>query len=220
MRLYYHEPGVITNYKHIDFPFNNKSFQFNNISVDRSASPLAVLNSIQASRPNQLIPAEAPSSLTNNAVYVQGTTGIQTKLRFPYISNLLNIPDYIGILKAQLILTPIAGTFNPELALPQQMILSATDQNNELGTVIYFNGQVQYGNLLVDYVYGQNTLYTYDVTTYIKELLTLGSNNTDGLILSVPSPASETTFNRVVFGDNTNKNYKITLKIYYISLVH
>ncbi len=220
MRLYYHEPGVITNYKHIDFPYNNKSFQFNNITADRSNSPLAVLSSLQSSRPNPLIPVEAPSSLTNNAVYVQGPTGIQTKIRFPYISNLLNVPDYIGVLKAQLILTPIAGTFNPELALPPQMILSATDQNNELGTVIYFNGQVQYGNLVTDYVYGENTLYSYDITAYIKQLLTLGSNNTDGLILNVPSPASETSFNRVVFGDNTNKNYKITLKIYYISLVH
>ena len=169
------------------------------------------------------IPAEAPSALTNNAVYVQGPSGIETKIRFPYLANFLtNVPDYIGILKAQLILKPIVGTFEPKLnfALPPQMILSATDQNNELGTVIYFNGQVQYGNLAVDFQYGLNTLYTYDITAYIKQLLTLGPNTTDGLMLTVPSPSNETLFNRVIFGDNTNKNYKIALKIYYIQLVH
>jgi len=220
MRLYYHEPGAATNFKHIDFPFNNKSFQFNNITVDRSSSPLAILKSYQATRPNPLIPAEAPSALTNNAIYVQGISGIQAKVRFPYLSNVLGLQDYIGLLKAQLILKPIEGTFGPELSLAPQIMLSATDQNNELGSPLYYNNSLQTGNLVTDYVYGQNTFYTYDVTSYIKQQLAIGGNNTDGLMLSMPSPSNVTTFNRSVFGDKTNKLYNITLKIYYISLVH
>lgn len=220
MRLYFHEPGPVTTYKFIDFPFNNNQHQFNQITVDRTGTPLEILSSLQSKRPNPLIPTEASSALTGNTVFVQGISGIQTKITFPNIANLLNLPDYIGIMKAQLILKPINGSFNPTLPLPSQLILSVTDENNIAGSPLIFNGGIQYGNLNVDYVYGQNTTYSYDVTNYIKQQLTIGGINNNGLILNVPSPASRTTFNRAVFGDNTNQYFTIKLKIYYISLVH
>jgi hypothetical protein len=219
MRLYYHEPGVVTNFKFIDFPYNNKAYQFNQISVDRSGTPLAIIKNLQATRPNPLLPVEAPSTSTNNEVFVQGATGIQTKIIFPYILNILGFTDYIGVYKAQLILKPINTTFSPELALAPQLLLSTTDQNNQVGAAVYYNNAIQYGNLFVDYTYGANTSYSYDVTSFIKQQLALGYN-TNGLMLSVPANLANTTFNRSVFGDNTNKNYTINLKIYYISLVH
>jgi hypothetical protein len=220
MRLFYHHPGVFTTYSFLDFKFINKQYQFNHITADRSGSPLAILNTLQPSRPNPLIPVEAQSALTANASYVQSATGIQAKIRFPFINNILTIPDYIGLLRAELILKPIVGTFSPELLLPPQMILSQTDQNNEIGGTLVSVGGIEYGNLIVDYTYGQNTSYSYDVTNYIKQQLTIGGINNNGLMLSLPAPANHTIFNRVVFGDVTNKNYNITLKLYYISLPH
>jgi hypothetical protein len=41
----------------------------------------------------------------------------------------------------------------------------------------------------------------------------------DALILNVPFPANGSTTDRVVFGDNTNKNYTISLRLYYVSLI-
>ncbi|MBS1949305.1 MAG: DUF4270 family protein, partial [Bacteroidetes bacterium] len=220
MRLYYHEPGVFTAPKFVDFPFNNNANQFNQINVNRNGSPLAALDSLRAIRKNPLLPTEAPSSLTGNAVYVQGTTGVQTKIRFPYISNILGVPDYVSVLKAQLLLKPITGTFNPEFSLPPQLIMNQTDENNQFGSLIFSNGSIEYGSLNVDYLYGQNTLYTYDVTAYVQQQLNIINNQNNGLMLSVPPPARATLFNRAVFGDHTNKNYTVTLKIYYISLIH
>src|SRR5579871_1737303 len=44
VKLYYHEPGVITNSTFIIFPFNAKGHQFNNISFDRTGTQLASIN--------------------------------------------------------------------------------------------------------------------------------------------------------------------------------
>jgi hypothetical protein len=156
----------------------------------------------------------------NNATYIQSATGIQGKITFPSLSTVLALPGYLGILRAQLILKPIVGTFSPELALPPQLILSQTDVNNQLGAPIISSGGVEYGSLYIDYSGAGITTYSYDVTTYIKQQLTIGGNNTNGLMISLPSPASYTSFDRAVFGDATNKNYNITLNLYYISLPH
>lgn len=220
MRMFYHQPGIYTTYNHIDFTLNNKSNQFNRITADRSGTPLAALTTAQANRPNPLIHAEVPSSQMKNATYVQSATGIQGKITFPSLSTVLALPGYLGILRAQLIFKPIVGTFSPELALPPQLILSQTDANNQLGSPIFSSGGVEYGNLYIDYSGAGITTYSYDITTYIKQQLTIGGNNTNGLMISLPSPANYTSFDRAVFGDATNKNYNITLNLYYISLPH
>ncbi len=220
IRLFYHQPGIYTSYNHIDLTLNNKSNQFNRITADRTGTPLAALTTAQANRPNPLIHAEVPSTQTNNATYIQSATGIQGKIRFPTLNTVLALPGYLGILRAQLILKPVLGSFSPELALPPQLILSQTDANNQLGSPIFSSGGVEYGNLYIDYSGAGITSYSYDITNFVKQQLTIGGNNTDGLMLTLPSPSGYTTFNRAIFGDATNKNYTISLNLYYISLPH
>jgi hypothetical protein len=220
MRLHFHEPGAINNYKFIDFPFNNKSHQFNQITADRTGTPLQALVNAQSTRPNPLVFAEVPSSATANSSYVQSATGVQMKLMFPNLGTLTQLPDYLGILKAQLFIMPVPGSYSPLQPLPPQLILSQTDQNNKFGMPIIGPGGIESGNLIVDYTYGQNTLYTYDITTWLKELIASGLYNQEGLMLTAPSPANNTLMNRVVVYDRHNKIYTITLKLYYISLVH
>jgi hypothetical protein len=142
---------------------------------------------------------------------------LQAKVNFPSVFTLSQRSDFVGVLKAQLILKPEPGSYSPLLALPKQLIASQTDLNNGIGAPLTLSGQIQYGNLITDYITGQNTQYSYDVTNYIKELLTIPTNQY-GLILNIPSPANYTTFNRAVLGDKTNKNFSSKLIIYYISL--
>jgi hypothetical protein len=220
IRLYYEVPDVYTDYFHVDFPYNNRGDQFNQISVNRAGTPLAVMTSLQASRPNPLIPTDAPSSLTGNQVYVQGATGIETKIGMPYVDNVTSLPDYLGVLKATLTLKPIRGTYTPEIPLPPQLILSQSDENNGLGSPINLNGGIEYGSLTTDFIYGENTSYTYDVTAYVQAQVALGGVTNNALILSTPPGSLASTVNRAVFGDQSNPTYNIKLQIYYISLIH
>ena len=217
LRLVYHEPGASFRYVNVSFPINNATTAFNQITIDRTGTPLSVMAQFQQERKNPNVPTEVPAGLTNHAAYVQSMSGLQAKVNFPSVFTLSQRSDFVGVLKAQLILKPEPGSYSPLLALPKQLIASQTDLNNGIGAPLTLSGQIQYGNLITDYITGQNTQYSYDVTNYIKELLTIPTNQY-GLILNIPSPANYTTFNRAVLGDKTNKNFSSKLIIYYISL--
>jgi Domain of unknown function (DUF4270) len=205
MRLYYHEPGVFISNKFVDFLINNKSHQFNHIWFDRSGTALAALNGSNR---------EIPSTATNNVSYIQSITGVETKIKFPTIWKLPQLPDYLSVLKAVLIVKPVLGSYSPSFALPAQLQLYTTDQNNFIGFPI-----ANSGNLVTDYIYGANTAYTFDLTSYIRQQIPLGAlvNSQTGLMLVIPSPANNTTFNRAIIGDKFNKKTNIVLKIYYAS---
>ncbi len=211
MRLYYHEPGVFSSSNYVDFPMNDGSKQFNNIAVNRAGTPTEPINATNR---------EVPSTATDNIAFIQSTTGLETKVRFPYLWKLIQRPDYISVLKAQLIIKPITGTYSPTLSLPPALNLFITDNTNFIGSPIVLNGSPQSGNLVVDYLYGQNTSYTYDITSYIQQQISAGAENNaiNGLMITLPASASSFSFNRAVIGDKYNlKNNNIMLKLYYIS---
>ncbi len=168
MRLFYHEPGVFSSAKFVDFPMNDGSKQFNNISSDRTGAPTAAINANNR---------DVASTSTDGLSFVQSTTGLETKVRFPYLWKLIQRPDYVSVLKAQLIIKPITGSYSPTFALPPQLNLFITDNNNFIGSPIVLSGVAQTGNLVVDYLYGQNTNYTYDITAYIQQQVNAGAEN-------------------------------------------
>jgi len=208
MRLYYHTPGLLYTPAFIDFTLNNKPYQFNQIYFDRTGTPTAPVDSLNP---------EIPSTATNNAGYIQTATGLMVKLRFPTITNLLQYPDYLTVLKAELTLRPTVGSYSPTFSLPPQISIAKTDAANDIGVLL----PVGTGNLIVDYLYGTNTAYTYDITNFIQSQILLGNeyNSQNGLMLIYPAPAGYTSFNRAVIGDqfNPNNSNKVNLKIYYAS---
>jgi uncharacterized protein DUF4270 len=220
IRLVYHEPGAAFHYVNVNFPLNNASFQFNQVSFDRTGTPLTAFNGLP--RPNPNIPLEVQSASTGNAAYIQSMTGVQAKVLFPTVFSLTQFPDYISLLKAELILKPLPGSYSPLLALPPRLIASQTSETNQIGGTLALGNSIQYGNLVTDYITGQNTSYVYDVTAYLKQQLSQSENvlTQQGLMLSIPSPANYTAFNRVALGDKNNKGFSIKLLIYYISLPH
>jgi len=208
MRIYYHEPGLLYTTKIADFNLNNKANQFNQITFDRTGTPTNSIDSLNN---------EVASTATNNSAFIQSATGLEVKIRFPTIGSLLQYPDYLSVLKAQLTIKPIEGSYSPTLALPPQLSLALTDQSNIAGQSL----PLGFGDLVIDYLSGANTNYTYDITPYIKQRISAGaeSNIKNGLMILVPTPANNTTFNRTVIGDQFNsKNInQVKLKIYYAS---
>jgi hypothetical protein len=224
LRVYYHEPGVVLTNKFIDFVTTNPSFQFNNITKDWTGTKLAKLV-LPVKKPQT--PPQTSSDTTGNAAYLQPATGLLVKLSFPTLKNLLSRPDYLSVLKATLTVRPVPGSFSTTWKLPPAVNLFATDHTNlQFGAPlsgITASGSpgTLTGDLVVDYLYGLNTAYTYDITTYIQQQigLTTPLSSQDGLIMDLPSPANSTTFNRALFADKTYPvNQRVSLKIYYVSL--
>lgn len=213
MRLHYLKPGVISQDATIDFNITNPNHSFNHITTDRTGTPLAPLSHTN----NQLF-----SSQTVNAAYSQYITGAMTKIRFPNIHNLLNIPGFVKIISAQLVVKPVTGTYTGIFQLPGQLVLSTTDQYNLPGAFLIGlnlatgrSGTLT-GNLVLDNLYGTKTAYTYDVTSYLQQQIAITLNNKNGLLLIPSNPTI--TFNRVIVGDSKNNAQSQTqLKVYYVS---
>ncbi|MDB5211502.1 MAG: hypothetical protein JWQ30_2329 [Sediminibacterium sp.] len=214
LRLYYKRQGLYALDRTVDLVLGNKTHQFNQVTVDRSAT---VLNNLAASK-------EINSTVTNNTAYTMYAAGAMAKIRFPTIRDVLKLPNYTKILKASLIVRPIRGTYGTgSYTLPPQLRLSTTTQLNQIGndlTSINSEGsaELQTGDLTVDNLYGENTNYVYDLTQYIRAMLLDATVNANGLLLIPYSPIMETQFNRLVMGNRNNSEGKMELLIIYASV--
>jgi hypothetical protein len=214
MRLYYKEPGVVTKDVFLDFNISPLKFGFSHITADRTGTPIASLG------PNN---NRISSAQTGNAAFSQFITGSMVKIRFPYLRSLKNLPNFVKIISAQLIIKPVAKTYSFSYGLPPYLQLSTTDQYNQTGPPILDpnssssqSAVPQYGNLVIDYLYGTGTQYIYDVSSYLQAQIEIEKNNENGLLVLPPNPAN--IFNRIVIGDAKNTNGQTQLKVYYASV--
>jgi hypothetical protein len=220
MRIYYRENGSVSTTKTIDFTIYNRASQFNHITNNRAGSPIA--NLVTPTSPIQPPPL-TPSSATHNASYVQTIGGLNVKLTFPFLNAIAQRPDYIGLLRAQLTVIPLAGSFSTTWTIPPQVGIFYTDLHNLQGAPLFSaaSASPQTGNLSLNYFYPLQTSYTYDITNFVKTQISNTSpyGNQTGLMLSVPSPAGSTSFSRLVLGDQSYPaDQRIILSVYYISL--
>ncbi len=208
LRIYYHEPGVVVAEHSTDFGIVNQYTQFNQIKADRIGTPTEKLTRFTP---------ELQSTAADNQAFLQPITSLYIKLLFPTISNLASYPDYLAVMQAQLVIKPVQGTYSPLYQLPPLVNLSLTNEGNGIGAQLPSGS----GNLNIDYLYGTNTNYTYDITGYIQNAIKQGAqvNAKDGIILVTPAALFNTTFNRAVIGNayNAQKSNQISLKIYYAS---
>ena len=199
--------------KYFDFTFYNKPLQFNHITADRTGTALTALNT----QNNEL-----PSAASGNVGYLQPATGLYLKIGFPYIRKLLERTDFIKIIKAELVVKPLQNSYNGFYPLPPTLYGAQTDGANEAGSAItaVVNGAsgTETGNLSIDAVYGTNTSYTYDVTSYLQQEITVAAINKNGLLLIPPASTRFSTLNRLVIGDTQNAKNKLQLNVYYISV--
>jgi hypothetical protein len=222
MRIYYRSntgggPSVT---KTIDFTIYNRASQWNHITNNRTGSPLANLaGPTSVTQP----PPLTPSNLTGNASYVDNIIGLTTKMTFPYLNSIAQRPDYIGLLRAQLTIIPLAGSFNTTWTLPPAVGIYNTDLHNTLlGTVLATgSSSVQTGNLIANYFTPLSSSYTYDVTNFVASQIvnTAQGSNQVGIMLSIPSPTNLSAFRRLAIADQSfPTQQRVILSVYYISL--
>lgn len=221
MRIYYRENAEISSEKYIDFTLTNKSFQFNNIVRNTPASN--PLSNLATPTQNPQIPPATLSKQIGNVGYISTINGLNVKLTFPFLSSIALRSDYIGLLRAQLTVRPVPGSFSQIWRLPPAVGIYSTDLNNLIGAPLSAVGTAgaQTGVPVIDYFNPLNSVYTYDVTNFVVTQLTNPSPSAaqTGLMLSIPSPANVTQFNRLIVADQSYPKYQqISLAVYYISL--
>lgn len=208
IRLHYHVVTHEKEEKYLDFLMTTPELQYNAIQTDRSGTPLAALQ-----RGVGLY-----SQATGNRSYLQPLTGALLRMDFPSLPSLQEIGKYGRIMRAELVLRPVSGTYVRE-ALPPRLTLGLADNTHWVtsgDTLQSPLGGTQYGSLVTDMLNPENTGYVFDVTEYCKSMMSADSYTYRGLLLMPPGGDYATQFNRLVLGDGKNTQHRAQLKIYYL----
>jgi hypothetical protein len=180
------------------FTLGSTDYQYNQVTSDRQGTVLADLSYEN----NQL-----PESATLHRTFIQGTSGIVTRLRFPTARQFVNSAN-IAISKAQLIIETdqSAHALYPPPASLVMMIA------NPYGTPVSFlpasyaeATQTAYYQAADQAGGAGNGKYVFDLTEYISEMRNSTSSESESLLLSIPTADLMATVNRLAVATQGNK---------------
>ncbi len=192
----------------------------NHIRGDRSGTAFDSLKSPYSA---------VPSAQTNGETYVQGGTGIMTRLEFPDLSS-LEQQGKIAINKAELVVTALPG--NVLSGRSQLMLYDATGDGKLLRLDGENTPQFILGDIFtpVPLALYANQAFTFNVTRYVADVLQNKRRN-NGLYLSLPSPNSrqavlnrvgvaadlslEESVSTIALGGSNHPTAPVKLRIYY-----
>lgn len=205
MRLHYHNTTPFPQEQYVDFSSLANSLAFRQTTITRNGS---------LPDPNTSGKHELPSAETNNIGYTQPATGVMMKIIFPGLRNILSTDRPLNLLHAELIIRPMPQSF-ADYALPSSLQLMQTNESNLVGGQLAdTTGQaVLTASPVIDYIYGLNNYYRFNITNYINELLHITAGTGEGFFVVPSIPEQAIQLNRAIFGDVSQAKSKAQLNI-------
>ncbi|WP_448702270.1 DUF4270 domain-containing protein [Mucilaginibacter sp. AW1-3] len=171
-------------------------------------------------------------TVSTGTIYLQGLSGLRSKVSFPYLKKLLpaNLTNNdITINRAELVVTPVAGTGIPYVPTPRLALYrfdiahqKTTVPDATAGSVYYlsvgsFGGfydtyHKSYSFVITGYVDDLMRGKTTDYGTFIAPADTMGLH-TGSAVIDISNSASVNS--RVIIGGNKTSPYKMKLNIIY-----
>jgi len=205
MSLYYHyitNGNIIKDRVKFEPSVGNTNIkQFNQITSDRSGTDLSTISEVPTS-----------SELLKNYSYVQGGSGLVTRIDFPSLKNLLEQDRKFEVVNATLFVQPSVETMESDF-LPQKLNLCLTNKHNDYLTILSKNNVALNGSRYIDYINKENTHYSWDISGFIKQLL-VSDKYVNGLFL-IPENYNK-AFDYIIISDQKKSHYKTYLKLYII----
>jgi hypothetical protein len=205
IRLHFHQtiPSKID--KFLDFVITRPGYQYNRILTDRTGTTLQPATQGQ----HEFFPTDAkPFAIT------QAGTGVYLKAKFPSLRDVLKVDDVVRLMDARLILKPVKGTYDYFTnSLPNSLMMRTTDATNIPGnSLLDSTGQgVLHQPPFIDFVYGTNTSYSFNVTAYINSLLNTPGSQESGMFIIQDDATTAKEINRGVIGSRQNTQYQTKL---------
>lgn len=209
LRLYYSKgKGDAEDSYTMDFTISDVGKQFNAVSSDRTGTliqnlPLAKMN--------------LSSSLTGNKGFIQSGTGIVCRVDFPHVKHLKFLSEKGAIVDARLILKPAKNSYSKMFPLPEQLNVYVVDKLNRIKTSLTdASGENLVATLTNDNdEFDESVGYQLSLGSFLQKEMTKDSDSKSGLIFTLPILSK--VVDRVILGDQSNKESEMKLQIYYIS---
>jgi hypothetical protein len=202
VNLYYHLPTDPTTVITSSFSLAEGGRHYFQVRANRNAAAITNLprTSLQA----------VSSALTGERTVIEGALGLQTRLEFPYLTDLRQFGNNLTITNAQITASVPTNTLTPYAPTPPPLNIHYTDANNH-PINIYQEGVGYKTGISTSTGIEQGT-YNWSVTTYCQAVLrnTIPNN---GLLLSSATPEVPT---RVILGGPRNVQNKLALRVYFI----
>jgi hypothetical protein len=149
-----------------------------------------------------------PSDKSNGLSFIQGGVGLAARIDFPSLNEIL-LKGRGTILKAELTISPLENSYK-NFALPSQLYLYDIGKANQSTYSLQSSS-----SLVEDDLYQENTIYTFDITSFITgEAADKYVDSNNGLLVTLVDSQMQATLNRLII-NGRSKNMK--LKIYYLS---
>ena len=143
---------------------------------------------------------------------MQSGTGFVTKVQFPTIKNIGDLPGTGTILSAVLEMTPLVDN-EDILPLKDSLQVQMVDQNNEFSSFLMNGNGIIYGRFGGTDLEFSESIYQISVTGYIEQELIEAPEIDNGLIL-MPNDF-QSAIDRVVLYGSAHKDYAPKLIITY-----
>ncbi|HEV8283959.1 MAG TPA: DUF4270 family protein [Chitinophagaceae bacterium] len=203
LRIYYHTTIPYPENKWVNFPSKSNNYAFNQIVTDRTGTPLH--SSTTGTK-------EFSSEQTNNAAFTQYGAGALLKMIFPSLKGIITTDKIVKLQKAELIIRPLGQSYdNFKFKLPSSFYLVQTNGTNTIGSFVLDStlSVLQTASPVVDEIYGLNTYYRFNVTSYINSLLiNTGTEDAGFFLLENKDPLQ---VNRAVIGNSKQALFKTQL---------
>ncbi len=190
-----------------DLTFNSTN-SFHNVSSDKSGTAFESLT-------NQTTYIE--SSETNHFTYMQGGTGLATRIDIPNLETLYDIPGTGAIADASLSLSIKQNSNTKNLYTTDSLSIYIIDKKaNLISALTDSEGSTVLGTIVEEDTEFNITTYSIPIKYFLN--LKLTSANKDNLFLAVFPKGFTQSVNRYVFyGNDSSDNLKSKLKITYAS---
>ncbi len=210
LKLYYHTSGDKPREEHSLIFRNYPELQMNHFYHDRSGTPTANVTGKGD--------VEIPSTNTENCSYIQGLSGMYTRISFPYLNEIQKLGTHGIVSSARLYIYPAEKSYGHEhnfAELSNNVALYISNESNvNMSVITDENEKISTGNLIIDRLSYKSTRYEYDVTEFIKDQVGAMGTSKSTLQMIVGKYGASTK-NVVISQQDRNSDYKIKLEIKY-----
>jgi hypothetical protein len=205
--LYSHLPAIESEVVTREITLSSSTIQYNNTKLDNIGHNFDNLNGSKD---------KLPSKNSDDMALMHECSGYYARIDFPYIDELQDANQKGYVIKADLLLYPVKGSYEKG-KLPSYIYLHEIKKINDLGSALTNSSSSQVtGTLYSDPLYDDNVYYKADITQYINSRLTETIVNTDnGITFTLSSAQSSTNLTNILIDCTTNKSNRSSLKLYY-----
>jgi hypothetical protein len=205
LKIYYHIDNLEPEKKEISISMGASNHQFNSVRYDLTNTSLSSI---------KMEGNEMPSSETDYKGYMQGMTGLLPKIQFPTLGDILEQERW-KILKAELVIEPVKSSYDL-FRLPEKLYIYDTDKGNRINSVLTDNkNRALTASFEFDELYGRDTRYIYDITSFINaELSGADFDYEHGLLIGLELEEFKSSLDRLLI---EGKKPPVKLKLYYLS---